>query len=93
MATANKKYYAWTGQNATMGKPHPITGNYSMYGEAFVFKTKAERDAYVEDFRSDNPGEYTISCDYRKLRGHCLGMTMRVFDEYLQERECGYSLD
>lgn len=29
---SSKSYLAWVGQNATTGNPHPITGNYSMYG-------------------------------------------------------------
>ena len=45
---SSKSYLAWVGQNATTGQPHPITGNYSMYGYLHWFPTKKERDEYVE---------------------------------------------
>ena len=84
---ANRKFYAWAGQNATTGTPHPITGRMSMYGDNFVFDSKSDRDEFVSDWDSCNPSEYCVACSRRELRGYNLGCSVQTFEDDLQLRE------
>jgi len=87
MKNEKTKYYAWTGQNASTGTPHPITGRMSMYGNDYVFDNKADRDDFVDNHRSDNPSEYCITCSYRELRSRNLGCLVRDWEEDLKHRQ------
>lgn len=82
-STITKDYYAWQGQNASTGSPHPITGRMSMYGQNLKFQTKEERDEYVEDFYDQNGNEFCVACSLRTLRGYNLGTSMFNFEHDL----------
>lgn len=81
--TTSKKYYAWVGQNATCGTPHPTTGRMSMYGDNYVFDNKAERDEYVDNYIDNNPSVFAVKCSYRELRGYNLGCSVYDFEQDL----------
>lgn len=79
-----KKWYAWVGQNASTGSPNKITGHLSYYGRNYVFGTRAERDEFVDEFRSNNPSEFCIACTKRELRGRNLGISVSDFEDDLR---------
>ena len=93
MTNATKKFYAWVGQNASCGTPNPVTGRMSMYGDNMVFKSKADRDRFVDEFSSDNPSVYAVKCSLRKLRGYNLGCSVRDFEDDLNYCEHAYVAD
>jgi len=78
--TNTKKYYAWAGQNASCGTPNITTGRMNMYGDNYVFSCKKEREEFVENYRSDNPSEFCVSCSKAELRSYNLGLSVRDFE-------------
>lgn len=84
MTKTNRKYYAWIGQNASCGAPHPITGQMSLYGTNYVFSSEKDRDDFVDEHSGYN--DICIACTKRQLRGRNLGMSVRNFEEDLQHR-------
>lgn len=87
MKKLTQKFYAWIGQNASTGTPHPITGNMSMYGDDYVFSSKTDRDRFVEDYTPDNPSEYCVACSKRELRAKNLGCSVADWEQNLEYRE------
>lgn len=89
---SSKSYLAWVGQNATTGQPHPITGNYSMYGWLHWFPTKKERDEFVDNFYNhNNPSEYAVATNKKEAKAkYFAGMTQVVYDEYVEHCESLY---
>ena len=89
----NRKYYAWVGQNASCCQPNPITGRMSLYGQNMVFDKKADRDRFVDEYRSDNPSKYATACTLRELRNRNLGCSVRDFEEDLRYHQYAYVTD
>lgn len=86
MKNENKKWYAWVGQNASTGRPNEITGRMSMYGRNLVFRTKSDRDEFVDDFYNhSNPSEFAVKCSKKQLRSYNLGESVRDFEEHLTQ--------
>ena len=86
---ASKKYfYAATfpyGRNCTTGEPNKVPGRMSMAARLHAFKTKAERDAFVD--RNAKAEAFTK----RGLRSLCLGATVEnfAFDVRCAESDAG----
>ena len=78
-----KYYYLWIGQNASTGKPNKITGHYSNYGRIVKFSSKALRDEYVDQWRSNNPSEFIHKVSRKTARQYCLGDSMQNYLDYL----------
>lgn len=78
-----KSYYLWIGQNATTGKPNPITGYYSYYGRIIKFATKSLRDEYIDQWRSNNSSEFIEPDNRKTARQYCLGDSVKDYLEYL----------
>lgn len=91
----SKSYLAWVGQNATTGQPHPITGNYSMYGGLEWFPTKKERDSFVENYYNhNNPSQYAVATNKKEAKGKYFGGMMQwQFDEYVEQCEMMYFIE
>jgi hypothetical protein len=83
MNGTEKQWYAWVGQNASTGTPNPNTGRMSMYGDNHKFRTRKERDDFVDDYYDRNGNKYAIKCSRQQLRGCNLGMTVRDFDNHI----------
>ena len=77
------KYYVFAGQHATTGTPNRITGNYSIYGDVHVFHTHSAREAFVNDWRVQERNPVLIKGGKAIMRGYCLGMSVRSFEEYI----------
>ena len=77
------KHFAWVGQMATTGTPHPVTGRSSNYGRYFGFASKAERDEYVADFYDPNMNENAYPCTAKTGRQYSLGCSVQVYLEDL----------
>ncbi len=90
---SNRKFYAWAGQNASTGTPHPTTGRMSMYGNDYVFDNKEDRDLFVDEYRSDNPSEYCIACSYKELRSRNLGCSVADWKQDLDYNRQMIKLD
>ena len=79
-------FYAWVGQNATIGTQHAITGRLSMYGDLVAFSSMKKRDHFVSEYYYQN-----FNLSSHKTNKHaakskfCAGMSKYVYDEYLQE--------
>lgn len=80
---ASGYYYAWVGQNASTGTPHPLTGKMSMYGRYYSFYHRKNRDKFVQEFYSNNPSEYAVKCNVQTGRKYSLGCSRRAYIEDL----------
>lgn len=76
-------WLVFIGQNASTGKPNPITGCYSNWGKYRKFNSKKERDLYVEEWSSYNPSEFCRPCGVKSGRQYSLGWTVCEYIEYL----------
>lgn len=77
-----KKYYAFTyscSSKTTSGQPNKKTGYMNIAGIPVAFKTKEERDLYLE--MGDKVKEPLTK---RQLREKCLGMSVLDFNEMLE---------
>lgn len=82
----NENYLAWVGQNATTGSANEKTGRMSMFGDYKIFETKKERDSFVNEFyNSSNPSEFAKKCTKRTGRKYSLGMTVRDYENHIDE--------
>lgn len=80
---APARFYAWVGQNASTGRPNPITGNYSMYGSVRAFKYRSDRDQYVADYYDPNGNNFAVAGSFSSLRRFHLGMSVRDYAEHV----------
>ena len=78
-----KSYYAFEGQNASDGSPHPITGRMSFYGKIICFDTFADRKKYIERHASQSTQDILVAGSKYNLRRFCLGMSVAAYNEYL----------
>ena len=82
--TKTAEFFAFIGQNASTGTPHPQTGNYSQYGDIIAFSTIEKRDEFVDEYyNQNNPSEYAEKCNRSSARGYCLGMSVADFNDYV----------
>lgn len=79
-----KYYYAFVGQNASTGRPHPQTGKYDTWGKLRAFSSRKERDEHVDNFYSNNPSEFAVKCNKSSARQFFLGMSVRDYEEHLK---------
>ena len=86
-------FYAWAGQNATTGNANPRTGRLSMFGQLFKFKSRIERDKYVDEYYSSNPSEYAVKVNKQSARQYRLGMSVSAYEEYLEMAPVLYWVD
>lgn len=78
---AAKRHYCFVGQNASTGKPHPITGRMSFYGGYVEFPTKqAAKDFADNYYNCNNPNEFAVYGTVNTLRKYSLG---RSWYDYL----------
>lgn len=78
-------FYAYRGENTSIGEPNKQTGLYSTYGDIIAFTTRAKRDRYVSEYSdSGNPSVYAKACTKHDTRGYCLGSTVRGFNDHLE---------
>ena len=84
-------FYAWVGQNATTGTPHPQTGRMTMYGNYLKFSTRKARDKFVNEFYSNNPSEFAVKCNVQSGRQYCLGWSIETYYEELCSLDCSDS--
>jgi len=77
----SKNFYAYVGQNATIGTPHPVTGRLSMYGDIIAFSTIEKRDQFVAEYSDTN--KYAEKCNRKTAREYCQGMTVANFKEWV----------
>lgn len=78
----NRNYLAWIGSNATTGTPHPITGRYNRWGDAYCFNSRKERDTFCDTF-NQTYNCYPVAITQRQLKSvYCAGMTQRQFDDW-----------
>ena len=77
-------YYAWAGQNATTGNTNPRTGRLSMFGSLYAFKSRIERDKYVDEYYSNNPSEFAVKVNTQSARQYRLGMNTAYYQEYVE---------
>jgi hypothetical protein len=75
----------WGGRNTTTGEPNTDPGSYrwslSIAGEAVLFSTKKELDAWVADAPAGKIREGVTKKQLRYLRQ---GMEKRFFDDYFE---------
>ena len=80
-----KKYYVFKGQNASTGKPNPITGRMNFYGDVLVFENKGIALAFVEDFETPMANDICEAGTKRTMRKYCLGMSVVNFEEMIHQ--------
>ena len=78
---AAKNFYAYLGQNATTGTPHPVTGRMSMHGDIIAFSTIEKRDQFVAEYSDIN--KYAEKCNRKTAREYCQGMAVSNFNEWV----------
>lgn len=79
-----KDYFAFVGQlNTTIGKPHKKTGRHNIYGNLFKFRTRKERDYFIEHYYNQN-NDAVVKTNLRHAKSRFFaGMSQREFDEYV----------
>jgi hypothetical protein len=83
MKNKKQNFYAWVGQNASCGTPNLVTGRMSMYGTNYKFRTKGERDQFVDEHHDPNGNNFAVACSVRDLRGYNLGQSVQQFEDDL----------
>ena len=81
-------FYAWVGQNATTGSPNTQTGRMTMFGGYCKFRKRKERDKFVDEFYSHNPGEFAVRCNIQSGRQYCLGWSLEEYYQELSSLDC-----
>ena len=81
-------YLAWIGNiNCTYGTPHKTTGRYDKHGELKLFKTKAERDLYCDQY-SHRYNAYPVKTNKQEAkRKYFAGCTQAQFNNHLLQLE------
>jgi hypothetical protein len=84
-------YLAWIGNiNCTYGTPHKTTGRYDKHGELKLFKTKAERDLYCDQY-NHHYNMYPVKTNKRDAKAkYFAGCTQAQFNDYLIKLEFIY---
>jgi len=77
-------YYVFKGQKATIGAPHPQTGNRNIYGELIAFTTRAKRETYYDEYYR-RPSEFVQKCNKKTARQFFLGVSVAVYGDCVRE--------
>ena len=80
-----KKYYGFefkSAKSCTIGSPNPMTGYKSIFGDSEIFRTKLERDEWVEKY----PYSRKV-CTKNELRNYNLGSSIKDFESKLSYYE------
>lgn len=86
MGNKKREMFVFIGQNASSGTPHQTTGHMSFYGSVYRVDGTLRQAREFADMKYYAGGNnMCIPGGRRKMRKYCLGMSMRVFDEYLDE--------
>jgi len=90
MLKTNCSRYFWVfvGQNAYIGKAHPLTGNMSYYGSFLCFKHHDDAKRYVREFKSDNYREFAKLGTINTLRKYALGISWFNYLSNLVYTDC-----
>lgn len=75
-----KYFYIWKGQNATCGRPNPLTGRLNMYGDLLAFTSKSKRDQFYNEYYDNNPSVKLYKCNKKSARKFFLGMPVYNFE-------------
>ena len=76
-----KMYYAWLGERfTTIGRPNPVTGLRSLYGELYAFDDKSDRDAFCDTF-SHSRNLYPIAVTKKQARRYHFGVSVEDYNE------------
>ena len=90
-----RKYYGvrFFGGNrtCTTGQANEVTGRYSVACAVEVFRTRAERDEWINKEKISAPcgcdGGERIAATKKECRNYCLGETVASFNEDLEGNE------
>ena len=73
-------YYVFDGENATTGEVNRNNGKMSNFGFVLKFRSKQDAVNYVNHYRGFG---LCVAGTRQKMRGYCLGMSVRNFEEHL----------
>lgn len=86
MKNTQKYFYAFVGQNATIGTPNQFSGNYSYVGELVAFSTRQKRDHFVNEYYDQNGSCFCVKTNKHSAKSEfCAGMSRYLYDQYLLE--------
>jgi len=77
----SKDYFVFVGENASTGKPNPITGEMSFWGNMRKFHSKKSAKQYVEEYRGTGICEMGTA---RTLRKYNRGCSVKAYLEDLE---------
>jgi hypothetical protein len=72
-------------RTCTTGTPNEITGRMSIACDLFAFKTRAERDAWVDKYRDDNKEKIAVTKS--EIRKYRRGHTVEEMNEEIEMAE------
>jgi hypothetical protein len=81
------EYLLFVGENASYGNPNSITGRYSFYGRILKFRSKEERNLYIEEKTGYTSREIVKKGNRKTLRKYDLGSTLQNYNDYLDYTE------
>ena len=76
-----KYFYIFKGQRASIGTPNRITGRLSTYGRYYRFKSNADRQKYIDDYRGS---DFIAKVNKKSGRRYSLGCSVYAYEEDLE---------
>jgi len=80
------EHLLFIGQNASTGQPHPVSGRMSFFGWYYKFKSREDRQAYLDN-HYPLCGSFRVSGTRGTLRKYSLGSTWEQYNREIDMTE------